>query len=127
MIFISILGLLSIKSFTASIIATFLPTYLTTRDHSLWMVGGTLSILQAAAIIGVLLTGTISDKFGRKRLLIILSPSIHKFYNEIKQISKLKEIKEYKFETIKKEIAAQKSKIEEKAGKKTSKKKELEW
>jgi len=73
MIFISISGLLLTKSFTASIIATFLPTYLSTKGHGLWMAGGALSILQAAAIIGVLLTGTISDKVGRKRLLIIIS------------------------------------------------------
>ncbi len=40
--------------------------------------------------------------------------------NEIKQIGKLKEIEEYKFEIIEKEITAQKSKIAEKH-------KELEW
>jgi len=71
-IFIPIMGLLLIKSFTASVIATFLPTYLMTKGYSLWMAGGTLSILQAAAMVGVLLTGTISDKVGRRRLLIIL-------------------------------------------------------
>lgn len=48
-------------------------------------------------------------------------------FNEINQISELKEIEEYKFKNIKEEITAQKSKIEEKAGEKASKKKELEW
>jgi len=72
MLFIPVLGLLLIKSFTASVITTFLPTYLMTKGYSLWMAGGTLSILQAAAMLGVLLTGTISDKVGRRKLLIIL-------------------------------------------------------
>ncbi len=71
-LFISLSGLILMKSFTASVLAAFLPTYLNFRGHSLWMAGGALSILQAAAIIGVLVTGTISDKIGRKRLLIIL-------------------------------------------------------
>ncbi|MCK4423638.1 MAG: MFS transporter [Candidatus Omnitrophica bacterium] len=72
-LFISLMGLLLMKSFTASVLAAFLPVYLNSRGHSLWMAGGALSILQAAAIIGVLVTGTISDKIGRKRLLIILA------------------------------------------------------
>ena len=72
-IFTFIFGLLLIKSFTASVAAAFLPTYLMTKGHSLWMAGGALSILQSAAIIGVLATGIISDKIGRKRLLIMVS------------------------------------------------------
>ncbi|RKY35521.1 MAG: MFS transporter [Candidatus Omnitrophota bacterium] len=73
MLIFALLGVILIKSFTASVIAAFLPTYLTFKGYSLWMAGGALSILQAAAIIGVLLTGTISDMIGRKRLLIIVS------------------------------------------------------
>ena len=73
MLILSLLGILLIKSFTASVVSAFLPTYLSFKGYSLWMAGGALSILQAAAIIGVLLTGTISDMIGRKRLLIIVS------------------------------------------------------
>ena len=69
----ALLGIILIKSFTASVIAAFLPTYLSFKGYSLWMAGGALSILQAAAIIGVLFTGTISDIIGRKRLLIIVT------------------------------------------------------
>ncbi len=72
-LFISLSGLILMKSFIASVTAAFLPTYLNFMGYSLWMAAGALSILQAAAIIGVLVTGTISDKIGRKRLLIILS------------------------------------------------------
>jgi len=71
-LFIALTGLILMKSFTASVLAAFLPTYLKSMGYSLWMSGGALSILQAAAIIGVFLTGTISDRIGRKRLLILL-------------------------------------------------------
>ncbi|MCK4994597.1 MAG: MFS transporter [Candidatus Omnitrophica bacterium] len=73
MLIFALLGILLIKSFTASVIAAFLPTYLSFKGYSLLMAGGALSILQAAAIIGVLLSGTISDIIGRRRLLIIVS------------------------------------------------------
>ncbi len=69
----ALVGIILIKSFTASVIAAFLPTYLTSKGYSLWMAGGALSILQAAAIIGVLITGVISDIIGRRRLLLIIS------------------------------------------------------
>ncbi len=70
---LALLGIILIKSFTASVIAAFLPTYLSFKGYSLWMAGGALSILQAAAIIGVLITGVISDIIGRRRLLLIVS------------------------------------------------------
>ncbi|MCK5654706.1 MAG: MFS transporter [Candidatus Aureabacteria bacterium] len=73
MLIFALLGIVLVKSFTASVTAAFLPTYLSFKGYSLWIAGGALSILQAAAIIGVLLTGIISDIIGRKRLLIIVT------------------------------------------------------
>ena len=72
-LFVFILGLMLVKSFTASILVTFLPTYLTEKGYSLWIAGGALALLQAAAVIGVFLTGTISDKIGRRPLLVFLT------------------------------------------------------
>ncbi|MCK5583289.1 MAG: MFS transporter [Elusimicrobiales bacterium] len=72
-LFVFLMGLMLIKSFTASILVTFLPTYLTEKGYSLWIAGGALALLQAAAVIGVFLTGTISDKIGRRPLLIFLT------------------------------------------------------
>ena len=72
-LFISIFGILLCKSLTASVLAAFLPTYLTTSGESLWFSGGALSILQAAAVAGVFISGTLSDKFGCKKVLIFLT------------------------------------------------------
>ena len=68
---LSITGLLLTKSFTASIIAAFLPTYLSMKGKGLWFSGGALSIFFASAMIGVLFTGILSDKFGRNNILKI--------------------------------------------------------
>ena len=72
-LYIAISGMLLSKSFTATVLAAFLPTYLTARGESLWFSGGALSILQASAIVGVLVSGTLSDKIGQRRILIILT------------------------------------------------------
>ncbi len=69
-LFVFLMGLMLVKSFTASILVTFLPTYLTEKGYSLWIAGGALALLQAAAVIGVFLMGTLSDKIGRRPLLI---------------------------------------------------------
>jgi MFS transporter, FSR family, fosmidomycin resistance protein len=72
-LFIFLIGLMLVKSFTASILVTFLPTYLTEKGYSLWIAGGALALLQAAAVIGVFVMGTLSDKIGRRPLLIFLT------------------------------------------------------
>jgi FSR family fosmidomycin resistance protein-like MFS transporter len=51
-------------------LTTFLPTYMTTRGASLWMAGGSLSIIMSAGVLGVLSIGTVSDRLGRKTVLI---------------------------------------------------------
>lgn len=52
-------------------LTNFLPTYLTREGTSLWMAGFSLTILETAGVIGAFLSGGLSDKFGRLRLLTI--------------------------------------------------------
>jgi len=72
-LFIAIFGILFTKSCTASLISAFLPTYLNSSGKSLWFAGGALSIVEASAVAGVLMSGTISDKIGCKRMLLIIT------------------------------------------------------
>ena len=51
-------------------VSTFLPTYLSGRGASLWIAGASLSIFDLASIPGVLLSGWISDRVGRKQVLL---------------------------------------------------------
>jgi FSR family fosmidomycin resistance protein-like MFS transporter len=54
-----------------SALTLYLPTYINEAGNSLWFAGISLSILQLAGAAGTLLSGTLSDKIGRKNLFII--------------------------------------------------------
>jgi len=54
-------------------ITTFLPTFM--RDAlgaDLWLAAASLTILEGAGVVGALMTGTLSDRFGRRRVLLVL-------------------------------------------------------
>jgi len=72
-LFLGLFGILICKSFSASVVAAFLPVYMTAQGASLWLAGSALALLQAAAIAGVFMTGTLSDKIGCKHMLTILT------------------------------------------------------
>ena len=52
------------------VLVIFLPVYLTEKGSSLVMAGISLSVLEAGGVIGVLMAGTLSDKLGRKFVLL---------------------------------------------------------
>ncbi len=54
-------------------LSTFLPTYLLGRGASLWIAGASMSIFELSGIPGVLTSGWISDRLGRKPVLIFTS------------------------------------------------------
>ena len=54
-------------------LTTYLPLYMKDEvDASLWLAAAALSILEGAGVAGALLSGTVSDRLGRKRVLSIL-------------------------------------------------------
>lgn len=54
-------------------LTTFLPTYMTRTGAGLWLAGGSLTIIMVAAVGGVLTVGPLSDRFGRKPVLVVAS------------------------------------------------------
>jgi MFS transporter, FSR family, fosmidomycin resistance protein len=60
------------RSFMLESITTYLPIYMNSQGASLTVSGGALSILELAGVIGTFTSGTISDRFGR-RLILLLS------------------------------------------------------
>lgn len=55
-----------------SVLALYLPMFLKLEGHSLWFAGISLSVLQLAGAAGTLFSGTISDKLGTGKTLIII-------------------------------------------------------
>ncbi len=56
-----------------ALLVTFLPTYYTNSGESLWFAAYTLSFFELAGAAGSLLSGTVSDKIGRGRALILIA------------------------------------------------------
>ncbi len=54
-------------------LGAYLPTYLTFKGSGLWFAGGSLSLLQAFAIIGVCITGPLSDRIACEKMLLLLA------------------------------------------------------
>jgi FSR family fosmidomycin resistance protein-like MFS transporter len=62
-------------------LTVYLPLYASdTRDLSLWLSAAALSILEGAGVVGALASGTLSDRLGRNRMLLILLSLSPLFY-----------------------------------------------
>lgn len=72
-LFGKVAGITFFISIVKSALTAFLPTYLTAGGESLWAGGISLSILQLAGAFGTFSSGTISDKIGRKTVLLIMA------------------------------------------------------
>lgn len=54
-------------------LTTYLPIYMSdVQEASIWLSAASLTILEGAGVVGALATGTLSDRFGRFRILTIL-------------------------------------------------------
>lgn len=54
-------------------VTTYLPTFMSDElDASLWLAAASLTILEGAGVVGALVTGTVSDRLGRRNMLLIL-------------------------------------------------------
>jgi FSR family fosmidomycin resistance protein-like MFS transporter len=65
-----IAAIVTIRSFMASTLSTYLPIYLTEEGADLWFVGMAVSVLQGAGTLGVLLAGAMSDRVGHRLTLL---------------------------------------------------------
>jgi len=59
------------RSMMTATLTTFLPMFLTFEGSSLFMAGASLTILQISGMAGAFLAGGLSDRFGRRRMLVI--------------------------------------------------------
>lgn len=71
--FIVIATFLMFQAAMKSALTLYLPVYLTNHGESLWYAGISLSILQFFGVMGTFFSGNISDKIGRKNMLVLTS------------------------------------------------------
>jgi FSR family fosmidomycin resistance protein-like MFS transporter len=66
-------GFMFFQSAMKMAVTLYLAVYLTQQGFSLWYASIALSVLQFFGVIGTFLSGTISDKIGRQKTLVIMS------------------------------------------------------
>ena len=72
-------GILLARGFMVAALTTFLPTFLASEGADLWLAGGALSMLELAGAAGVLTSGTVSDRLGRRNVLgfaMLIAPAL---------------------------------------------------
>ncbi len=70
-IFLPLIFIVLFRNMLAVEATMYMPTFLRQRGAALWLAGGALSILEAAGVAGALVSGPLSDRFGRKTVLSI--------------------------------------------------------
>jgi FSR family fosmidomycin resistance protein-like MFS transporter len=72
--FLILIGITFFRAIMKSGLTAFLPTYFyTDKGETLWFANSALAVFQLAGAIGTLMAGTLSDRIGRKTLLLIIS------------------------------------------------------
>lgn len=66
-----------VRGFMHGSLTAFLPLYIIQKTGDVWMAGISLSLFEAAGVAGILGVGSLSDRFGRKNMLLfslVLAP-----------------------------------------------------
>ena len=66
-----LVGITVVRAFVVAALATYLPTFLTREGVNLWLAGAALSVFQIGGVIGALVAGSVSDRLGRGRVLLV--------------------------------------------------------
>jgi FSR family fosmidomycin resistance protein-like MFS transporter len=70
-ILMPITGILVARGFMHGCMAAFLPTFIVMNTGNLWLAGAGLTIFEIAGVAGVMVAGSLSDRFGRRRMLTL--------------------------------------------------------
>ena len=72
-LFTTMSGFMFFQSAMKMAVTLYLAVYLTQEGFSLWVASSALAVLQFFGVIGTFVSGTISDKIGRQKTLVIMS------------------------------------------------------
>jgi len=71
---IPLTGFMIFNAFVTASLSIFLPVYMVTTGKSLWIGGASLAVLELAGTVGIFLGGSLSDRFGRRVILLVAIP-----------------------------------------------------
>ncbi len=78
-IIVAMSGLMVARLFLSGAVTSFLPTFLLGQGEGVWMANLGLSVFAASGAVGVSVSGPLSDRIGRRRVLlgaVVLSPLV---------------------------------------------------
>jgi len=70
-ILLPLAAILIARGFMHASLTTFLPTFIESETGNLWQAGMALTIFELCGVAGVMASGSLSDHFGRRRILFI--------------------------------------------------------
>jgi len=70
-ILLPLAGIIAVRAFMLVSLTTYLPVLLREGGADLWLAGASLTVLEAAGVAGALLGGSISDRIGRRAVLLV--------------------------------------------------------
>ena len=68
---IPLAGIIVVRAFMVAALTTYLPIFLRGEGAELWFAGVSLSVLEAAGVVGAMMGGSLSDRLGRRSILLI--------------------------------------------------------
>ncbi len=71
-LFVPLLGVIIPRQVMLTALAVYLPTFMSMEGASLWVAGASLSVWELAGVGGALMGGTLSDRLGRKAVLLVV-------------------------------------------------------
>lgn len=69
-VLLPVTGIILTRAFAFVSVSTYLPTFLTEQGNDIFHAGASLSIMQAAGAVGAFFGGSISDRLGRRPVMI---------------------------------------------------------
>ena len=64
------MGIVIVRGFSMAVLSTYLPIFLTEEGAGLWLAGAALSVFELSGVVGAFLGGSLSDRLGRRRVLL---------------------------------------------------------